>query len=648
MGGVGGNGGRGEQGGAGGAGEGPTTSIEAGIVHIRSMHGRPSIIAQAVNHHHHHHHAETGIQILHQAVALEALYDSADSYPQPRCHPETRTEILDTLYNWAVQLSKSTRPIRWLHGPAGAGKSAIMQTLCQKLHAAGRLGGAFFFKRDHPTRGNAKVLFATLAYQLALNSHILNPAIFQSVERDASVVGRSMDVQLRELIVEPCQSLTTGSPLILLIDGLDECQNESTQQEIIRLIARTVADPQKSHPPRFLIASSPEAHIREIFEDPLSEGIFDSMDVEQSFKDIRTYFQLVWKSSGYFIYASTVSRFIDDKYSRPTERLAVVQNFSKTDSDAPFASLDQLYIQILSRIPPRFRGTLRDILECSAVQQLCLTPVQLESLLELGVGDVQLILRSLHSVLEVSSESSTISVHHASFSDFLEDQRRSSIFHVDLDNRTNVSRAILKAFSDDNRWPDNPDDPLVWRLSADDFSAHLTWLPPSAELVPLIEHLNPDFLWGRQPDDRLDNRMIQEILTWLKTIRPIPDHLIQRWEDYNFMLLWDATNDQGTDTKYLNGIFSLSSPMLRVLQTKMSGSLPVSLANCRQLTCLAQPLPGGGSQNQIVAGTITILALVLELYPAIIPGLIADLGCGMLRLIQRTGAADSVSVPYMW
>ncbi|KAJ7643044.1 hypothetical protein DFH06DRAFT_949404, partial [Mycena polygramma] len=71
------------------------------------------------------------MSILHHAVAIEALFDSAESFPQPKCHPETRIEILDGLYNWAIQ-DESARGIRWLHGPAGAGKSAIMQSLCQR------------------------------------------------------------------------------------------------------------------------------------------------------------------------------------------------------------------------------------------------------------------------------------------------------------------------------------------------------------------------------------------------------------------------------------------------------------------------------------------------------------------------------------
>ncbi|KAJ7239710.1 hypothetical protein C8J57DRAFT_1727302 [Mycena rebaudengoi] len=530
YGGRGGDGGRGGGwGGAGGTGEGPTLHI----------HGRTSITTETVRH------GETGIHILHQAVALQALYDSADSFPQPRCYPETRGKMLETLFDWAVQDDSlgdwapfppdPTPPICWLHGPAGAGKSAIMQTLCRNLQKAGRLGGAFFFKRGHPTRGNANVLFATLAYQLALNNRNLHSPISQSVEDNPSVVGRSMDVQLRQLIVEPCtnphaiwqrrrqrlrqglrqsveddpsvveetidaqlhqllgepfQSLTDCPPLILLIDGLDECYNESTQQEIIRLIRGSVAVHREFRAFRFLVASRPEAHIRETFEDHSLNGILDSIHIKRSFEDIWTYFlgefarihrehrtmvdvptpwpsfeilaNLVDKSSGYFVYASTVIKFIDDRDFHPTQRLTIIQNLSPSEFDVPFAALDQLYTQILSDVPAQFRSILRDILQSTIVANLQITPVQLERLFDLEPGEVQLILRRLHSVLDVPSNSGTISVFHASFSDFLQDERRSTIFHLDLESRTNVARAVLKALSDDNHWLDDPNHPLAW------------------------------------------------------------------------------------------------------------------------------------------------------------------------------------------
>jgi hypothetical protein len=483
------------------------------------MHGGTFITADTVNHRQ----GETGINILHRAVALEALYDSADSFPQPRCHPQTCTKMLNGLYNWAIEdhdncaeghdedkenIGNSDkdesedeseddedeseddeqepdihlcRPICWLHGPAGAGKSAIMQTLCQQLQDVGRLGGAFFFKRGHATRGNPKVLFATLAYQLAEHNRDLRPLISQIVEDNSSVVARQMEVQLHQLIVEPSQSLLNSSPLILLIDGLDECDTHDSQVEILRLIRITVClHPNKF---RFLIASRPEAHIRETFDHPSFDKILDSINVHQSFMDVKKYLNnqfarihcehrhtmadipapwppadivesLVEKSSGYFVYASTVIRFIDDKNFRPTERLGAVSSLTPTNFEAPFEALDQLYIQILSGVPVQFCSKLLDILQCMIISRFRWNPLQIDRLLELQTGDTQLILRCLHSVLNIK-KNSAISMHHASFLDFLENPQRSSIFHIKLETRMNVAAAVLKALSDDAHWQDN-------------------------------------------------------------------------------------------------------------------------------------------------------------------------------------------------
>ncbi|KAJ7280605.1 hypothetical protein C8J57DRAFT_1124191, partial [Mycena rebaudengoi] len=335
----------------------------------RMIHGGTFISAENVNYRR----GEEGIHILHRAVALEALYDSAESFPQPRCHPDTRTEMLEDLYNWAIT-DNSGRSIRWLHGPAGAGKSAIMQSLCQRLQDAGRLGGSFFFKRHHTTRGNAKVLFATLAYQLTLNNRHLKPLISRVVEDDPSVMARHMHVQLHKLVVEPCQSLNDNASPILLIDGLDECEGHDVQQEILRALANVAQDHLLRL--RILIASRPELHIRDKFEHLTFRGLYDSVNIRQSFEDIRTYLRdefdrihhehrqtmtniptpwpspetldkVVEKSSGYFIYASTLVKFIDDEDSRPAERLEVIQNLVASEYDPPFDALDQLYMRIL-------------------------------------------------------------------------------------------------------------------------------------------------------------------------------------------------------------------------------------------------------------------------------------------------------------
>ncbi|KAJ7461920.1 hypothetical protein FB451DRAFT_475480 [Mycena latifolia] len=434
----------------------------------QAIHGGTFITAQNVTHRH----GETGIQILHRAVALEALYDSAESFPQPRCHPETRTEILDRLNSWATE-ENTAYSIYWLHGPAGAGKSAVMQTLCRSLHDANRLGGSFFFKRGHTTRGNARVLFATLAYQLALHCRELNSAISRSAETDPSVIGRGMDVQLHRLILEPYKSLEAGPPPIFLIDGLDECEGQSAQQEILRLIGSTAnAHPR---PLRILISSRPESHIREKFKESSFDGLYDSVNIEQAFNDVRIFLcdefsrihrehetmasvptpwptwnileDLVDKSSGYFIYAATIIKFIDDRDFRPNQRLAAVVNNLPTECGTPFHALDELYSQILCDSP--FQSCMLNIL-CVIVHGSAfqLSIRNIEELLGLDPGDIELTLRRLQSLLLVpQDETGIISLHHKSFRDFLINPNRSGKFHLNPEKCKALAHSILRALS---------------------------------------------------------------------------------------------------------------------------------------------------------------------------------------------------------
>jgi hypothetical protein len=162
-----------------------------------------------------------------------------------------------------------------------------MQTLCQRFHDAGLLGGSFFFKRGDTDRGNAKSLFATLAYQLALYIAQLRVPIVESVENDPSVVGRSMDIQLRQLIVDPYRSQEGSGAALLLIDGLDECEDEHVQTKILRSIGDSVR--KYPIPLRFIIASRPEPHIRQILEGSQLLDVTCPFNIRRSFSDVERY-----------------------------------------------------------------------------------------------------------------------------------------------------------------------------------------------------------------------------------------------------------------------------------------------------------------------------------------------------------------------
>ncbi|KAF7368068.1 NACHT domain-containing protein [Mycena sanguinolenta] len=533
--------------------------VETGHRAVHDTVGRPFI------HQNIHHHGDRGTSILHQVVALEAIDDSVESYAQPKCHPDTRTKILQDLREWALKTDAKTN-IFWLHGPAGAGKSAIMHTLASQLQDAGRLGACFFFKRGDPTRGNGKMLFATIAYQLSINVHWLWAPISQVVQNNPSLIARSIETQMQKLISEPCRPYGTRDPLTIIIDGLDECEGHHIQENILRVLQSTSCD--HTLPFRFFVASRPEPHIHEVFESPSYFGHYHSFNVEQSFEDVCRYLrdeftrihrehrnmaniplpwpssdvleELVRKSSGHFIYASTIIRFIDDKNYHPARRLAVVQNANLTGFESVFDPLDQLYMTIL-RAAPR-QSELIPIL--CAIVRFGLRPEGFDQLLRLAEGETRFILRSLHSVLDIPTQvdgispfrrHGRISSHHASFFDFLKDPRRSGIFCVStLHHRIDLARSVLVTYGAP---PGNAD--RFWS----DFLAYVTpfiiSLPPSAEvagLLPLIGTVDPECIFRSHATE-----VPTVMLAWLKEIPAGPWDLIKLWEDYECMVSFQAT-----------------------------------------------------------------------------------------------------------
>ncbi|KAJ7787767.1 hypothetical protein B0H14DRAFT_2241628, partial [Mycena olivaceomarginata] len=371
-----------------------------------------------------------GLHILHRAAANDAFHDSAERFPQPRCHPETRTKMLNSDDDPLPQFltdgkDRRDNRILWLNGPAGAGKSAVAQSLCLQLEASGCLGASFFFKRGNASRGNGNKLFATIAYQLALHLPQLRGAIAQVVEKDPSIVDRSLSIQMEQLIIKPCQMHLSGrcQPVPIIIDGLDECAGPEVQQEILRSIGDSLRDQGLNL--RFLIASRPEAHIQEMFADSLSK-IHLGFPIDQSFDDVRKFLQvefsrihsehyrtmaavpqpwptteiidrLIEKSSGHFIYASMVIKFIDNRNFRPTERLSLIMGIDQPHGPiTPLSALDNLYTQILSEAVVDRPHVFELLAVIAAGIQLPIYAI--ERLLEWQPKDISLALRGLRSL----------------------------------------------------------------------------------------------------------------------------------------------------------------------------------------------------------------------------------------------------------
>lgn len=120
-------------------------------------------------------------------------------------------------------------------------------------------------------RNSALLLFATIAYQLAIAIPAIRNRIDEVVALDPSIIFKSARTQLEKLIVEPLLFLDKNTPpFVIVIDGLDECESKSKkhresedlQRHIIQLLGSC-----KNHqlPVRFIVASRPERWIEAEF-----------------------------------------------------------------------------------------------------------------------------------------------------------------------------------------------------------------------------------------------------------------------------------------------------------------------------------------------------------------------------------------------
>ncbi|CAA7262179.1 unnamed protein product [Cyclocybe aegerita] len=418
-----------------------------------------------------------GLRTLREHVAPGAAHNSAERYDPPKCHPQTRKAVIRKIMDWIQDTDKLSRFL-WLYGPAGSGKSAIAQTtaeLCQKLKL---LAASFFFSRSAAGRNDKSRFATTLAHQITMSIPELREYIGNVLDLDPMIVSSSLETQIQTLIVdtlnEVCEDEIVASrlhrrPRLIIIDGLDECVDTKSQQEILRVLSAASKD--SPYPLIFLIASRPETPIRNTFRDfdpsvetiVLDDSCRPDADIkiflESRFAEIRKNHpsgpqlpqtwpyeeqiqQLVRKASGQFIYASTVMKFVDSPNHLPQDRLGIIFELSQPRHDneedsevLPFTELDTLYHHILSSV-----YDIEKVLEILSLLTLTSSfdfprsPSMIEILFFYKYGEVYTVLAGMHSIIYVPSpdgEEGELRLLHASLSDFLLDEQRSVEFFID-------------------------------------------------------------------------------------------------------------------------------------------------------------------------------------------------------------------------
>ncbi|KAL8903300.1 MAG: hypothetical protein Q9207_004013 [Kuettlingeria erythrocarpa] len=398
-------------------------------------------------------------------VALDASFNSWNRQHESLCIENTRVELLQQHRDWGATHPK---PLYWLSGMAGTGKSTIARTLAHYFHSIGTLGGSFFFSRSSGEANNAVNLVGTLARQLANRSPQLKQSVCEAISSNEGVTRQGLRNQWKELILAPLSKTQAKgrTTLNFVIDALDECGWD----EDIRLILQLFVEVKdlKEVDLGVFVTSRPEVAIRlgfkaiphiiyqelnlrdvprHIMEHDLSvllEHELRRISIEHDIPDWPKHedvCSLVKKSNCLFIYATTACRYIGELDEDPEERLFEVLG-SGSNPGGDTAGLDLTYTQVLTsaliikrseaeveKACDRFKQTVGSIV--TLFDELSISG--LAELLDISNKRVDQSLLRLHSVLNIPKDvESSIRLLHPSFRDFLLDNRRSfSRFSVD-------------------------------------------------------------------------------------------------------------------------------------------------------------------------------------------------------------------------
>ncbi|EKM78003.1 hypothetical protein AGABI1DRAFT_107774 [Agaricus bisporus var. burnettii JB137-S8] len=408
--------------------------------------------------------------LLHTIIGAE--FDSSARHPPPRCHPGTRLLIIERCKTFIVQCNEKEK-MRWVVGAAGVGKSAIMQIIAEDPPDGVVLGASVFLSVNG--RQDGTKICMTIAYQLAAKCEPYRQFIRQEISRDPSLLQKSMPAQFQKFFVDPFIRQRLFNPshrLLIIIDGLDECDNPLTQRELLGLISHFCIK-YPTCPVVWFIASRPEPHITSFFGDVRVAEVYTkeevTVDSDEASEDVQLYLRdelkeikfgystlrrkREWPSEleftkiaaaagGLFAYASTIVRYIGDPlYRDPATQLRRVLKDIDTVTiddasgrDHPMAQLDALYQRILSNIPAdTMINTRKLLLVYSAFnwqgKNFRLQCNRLGLTEDIAYGAV----RHLYAVAKVpepnEADYEDFEYFHKSFPDFLLDFKRSRFFH---------------------------------------------------------------------------------------------------------------------------------------------------------------------------------------------------------------------------
>ncbi|CAE6425532.1 unnamed protein product [Rhizoctonia solani] len=394
------------------------------------------------------------------------------------CQDGTREDVISEIMDRAQWLPIQ-RPLLWIRGQAGIGKSSIAASVCERLVSAQSLAACFFCKRDDDALRDPLRLINSIVHSLAQRCPEYGKLIATTLRNSVELCNSHMDQRYQGLIEKPLQELRdlNISPLVIVIDALDECGTPNSRQKLLghlREMSRLV--PWLG----LIVTSRPTPEIQGFFQNthnaaytiPIDLQNFDASPdiykfIEQNLGDVakrdswpdKSIEKLCQRADGIFIWAATATRYILNAIG-PTE--GRLRNALGNQKSPVSDSLDGLYTSILlSGMKDAGDDNKALVRQCMGAIFMTSTrqPLSIPNLSTL-LGDnfdfwsLKRVVNNLGSVLIIDEQrGGIVRFFHPSFADYIIDPLRSEDFHVDLDQQNYYfARACLRIIQKEARF----------------------------------------------------------------------------------------------------------------------------------------------------------------------------------------------------
>ncbi|KEP45339.1 NACHT domain protein, partial [Rhizoctonia solani 123E] len=373
------------------------------------------------------------------------------------CLDGTRGELLNRILTWS-QNRESAETFMWISGQAGMGKTAVANSLCQRLDNVRALACSFFCRRGDPKSNDPLSLINSLICDIAMSCAAYARQVAISIRANPKLCSAQLSLRYEYLVKRPLQRLRHISmpiTLVAVVDALDECGDYIARGKMLQKLFEV----SRLVPWLKVIATGrPVADMQQYFEATcLHKTVVHLHDYDAS-PDIRAYIEghvtciaeierwppesindLCNMSHGVFLWATLAVKYIKRSAFPALPRLCKVLNNQKSPV---MDHLDVLYTQVLEttidgeddEIKAAYLRCIGAILAISEREPLAVPDLQYLLMVAGRIDQVTLkqTLKSLSTLL-VMVDGRHIRFHHPSFKEFITNATHSGRFCIRLD-----------------------------------------------------------------------------------------------------------------------------------------------------------------------------------------------------------------------